>query len=163
MSDFEHRDREERIRLERIIERLVELLRDSLEKKSIAVSAKGELMPATIAVGGNGATFTFRELDVNGNTVPASGPITFASDTPSVAIIDAAAPVVNPDGSVSVQVDAVSAGTATISGVDPASQNQVAAADTLTVTASASGVAVSATGTLVANTSPVAPAVRTRQ
>jgi hypothetical protein len=154
MSTYE--EIEERKRLEHIIARLVDLLIAQLERPKIAVIAKGEIMPASIAVGGKGATFTFTEFAVgpDGVTlvkVPASGPIMFASDTPSVAVIDPAPPVVNADGSVSVQVDAVAPGTATISGVDPASQNKVAAADVLTVTAAAPLVATSATGVLTAN------------
>jgi len=153
MEFFERRNYKERERLERIIEKLVDLLAATLNNGSkIAITAKGKLMPASIVVGGKGATFTFTELAADGVTVvPASGPITFASDTPTVAVIDPAAPVTNPDGSVSVQVDAVGPGTATISGVDPASTNKVAAADVLTVTAATTPVAVSATGVLVAN------------
>src|SRR5277367_2838703 len=152
MSFFGQRNYKERGRLERIIEKLVDLLAETLNNGSkIAIKAKGKLMPASIVVGGKGATFTFTELAADGVTVvPVSGPITFESDTPSVAVIDAAA-VTNPDGSVSVQVDAVGPGTATISGVDPASTNKVAAADVLTVTAATTPVAVSATGVLVAN------------
>lgn len=152
MFGSEQRERAERERLERIIERLVELLKETLEKPKIAVTAKGELMPASIVVGGKGATFRFAELAADGVTiVPLSGPISFSSDTPSVAVIDPAAPVVNADGSVSVQVDAVGPGSAVISGSDPASTNKVAAADTLTVTAATGAVAVSATGVLTAN------------
>jgi hypothetical protein len=149
VSGFEQRDREERERLEKIIDRLIDLLFQN--SKKIAATARGELMPASIAVGGNGATFKFTELAADGVTiVPASGPITFASDTPAVAVIGNAPPVVNPDGSVSVQVVAVAAGKAVISGINPASANKVAAADSLTVTAAAA-VATSATGVLTAN------------
>jgi len=99
-------------------------------------------MPAKIAVGGKGATFTFTEFDGpngTGNVVPPSGPITYASDNTAVATVDATG-----------QVAAVSPGVANITGVDPASPNKVAAGDVVTVTAAAA-VAVSATGVLTAN------------
>jgi hypothetical protein len=135
----------------KIINRLLDFILEA--KTKIAVSAKGEIMPATIVVGGKGATFTFTEFDgaTPPNKVASSGPITFASDNPAVAVIDPAAPVVNADGSVSVQVDAVGPGIANITGVDSASQNKVAGGDVLTVTPAAAGVAVLATGALVAN------------
>lgn len=100
---------------------------------------------------GQSALFTFTEFDgLNGagNIVKASGPISFASDNMAVAVIDTTTPpVINPDGSISVKVIAASAGVASITGVDPASANKVAAGDVLTVTAPVQ-VALSATGVL---------------
>jgi len=134
------RENFERERLERIIERLVRIVDELLAKRGgIAVSAKGQIMPAKIAVGGKGATFTFTEFDGpngTGNVVPPSGPITYASDTPGVATVDQTG-----------QVTAVAPGSTVISGIDPASPNKVAAADVLTVSP-VQGVAVSATGVL---------------
>jgi hypothetical protein len=105
-----------------------------------AVSAKGKLMPATIHMNGNGATFVFTEFSGPGGTgdiVPPSGPITYSSSDLAVGSVDS-------NGNVA----AVGVGTCTISGSDPASENKVSASDTLTVTAA---VAVSATGVLTAN------------
>jgi Bacterial Ig-like domain (group 2) len=117
-----------------------------------AQSAKGELMPARIVVGGNGAKFTFTEYDGpngTGNVVAPSGPITYASDNTAVATVDSngnvTAVAANADGS-----DA----TCNISGLDPASTNMVTASDVCTVGAAAPPpppVAVSATGVLTAN------------
>ncbi len=114
-----------------------------------ARSAKGALMPATIQVGGKGATFTFTEFsgpNGTGSVVPPSGPITYASDNTAVATVDASGQVTavaaNADGSPA---------TANITGVDPASPNKVAAGDVITVTAAPPPVAVSATGVLTAN------------
>lgn len=161
-----HRDdeleREKRLlgiidRLLTIVDKFVD---DELQENqtAIAVFAKGENMPAKILVGGKGATFKFSEFDVSGDRVKASGPITFASDNPSVATVDGSLQVVNADGSVSVPVVAVAAnpdGTdafANITGVDPASKNKVAAGDVLTVGAAVpSNDAVTATGVLTAN------------
>jgi hypothetical protein len=152
VSCSEHLCREERRRLEHIIERLLKLIEFLLVKRNgIAVSAKGEVMPKTVSVG-QPSTFTFTEFDGpngTGNKGPASGPIEFASDNPAVATVDGNQQVVNADGSVSVAVVAVSAGVANITGVDRASKNQVAAGDTLTVTGGTTGfVALSATGVL---------------
>ena len=141
---------EERKALEWIIEQQSRLLRSQfdlisrlLDRNKISVSAKGQLMPAKITVGGKGATFKFTEFDGpngTGNIVPPSGPITYASDNAAVATVDT-------DGNVS----AVAPGTANITGVDPASTNKVAAGDVLTVTPAVGAVAVSATGVLTAN------------
>ena len=144
MSSWEFREREEREILEKIIERQTEIIRLLIEnKRRIAESAKGKNMPATIQVGGKGATFKFTEFDGpngTGNIVPPSGPIQYASDNTAIATVDA-----------SGNVTAVSAGTANITGVDPASANKVAAGDVLTVTPANAPVAVSATGVLTAN------------
>lgn len=103
-----------------------------------AKSAKGENVPATIVVNGNGAKFTFTEFDgANGagNAVAPAGPINYASDNTAVGTVDA-----------SGNVTAVGAGTCNISGQD--SVNGLTASDVLTVTGAA---AVSATGVLTAN------------
>ena len=118
-----------------------------------AVSAKGEVMPKTVEVGGP-VTFTFTEFAAPVGTatvgviVPESGPITFASDNTAVATVDGSQQVVNADNSISVPVVAVGPGTANITGVDPASANKVAAGDVLTVIPPPPPVAVTATGVL---------------
>lgn len=137
--------REERL----ILLELREILRDvrkilKAEGAPRAKSAKGVLMPATIQVGGLGATFTFTEFSGpagTGSIVPPLQPIVFASDNTAVATVDA-----------SGNVTAVAAGTANISGSDPG--NSLSASDVLTVQA-AQLVAVSATGVLTANVAPV--------
>jgi Big-like domain-containing protein len=143
MLDLGHVGKVEREVLYRIIEHLIGIIDDLLDRNKIAVSAKGQIMPAKIAVGGKGALFTFTEFDGpggTGNAVPPSGPITYASDNVAVATVDT-----------SGNVTAVSPGTANITGVDPASANKVAAGDVLTVTPAVGAVAVSATGVLTAN------------
>jgi hypothetical protein len=126
--------------LERKIDRIIRFLiaEEVEEEPKIAISAKGELMPASIHVNGHGATFTFTEFDGaggTGNKVPPLQPIVYASDNTAVATVDATG-----------QVAAIAAGTANISGTDPG--NSLTASDVLTVTAD---VAVSATGVLTAN------------
>lgn len=103
----------------------------------------------TVPVGGS-ALFTFTEFDgLNGTgaIIKPSGAILFESDNPAVAAVDNAAQVLNNDGSVSVPVTILGAGSANITGVDPTSANKVAAGDVLTVTP-APAVALSATGVL---------------
>jgi len=140
------------IQILRIVRRLYQEW-EEFEDQGIAVSAKGELllMSKTVAPGVK-TLFTFTEFDGpngTGNKVKASGPIVFASDNTSVATVDSATQRPNSDGfGVDVDVISVAVGVANITGVDPASQNKVAAGDTLTVTAPAGGVAVSATGVL---------------
>jgi len=119
---------------------LLREIRDLLEKLvgKPALSAKGELMPASIALNGNGAVFTFTEFDGRngtGNSVPPIGVIQYASDNAAVASVDA-----------SGNVTAIGVGTANISGTDPG--NGLTASDQLTVTPA---VALSATGVLTAN------------
>lgn len=158
----EHGEPENIFRLfEQLIRALIQWLKNHTSRE--AFSAEGKIMPARIVVGGNGATFRFTEfagLNGTGNVVPPSGPITFASDNPAVATVDNTTQVMNADGSVSVQVQAVAANpdgsdaTANITGVDPASANKVTAGDVLTVgaaTAPPPPVAQSATGVLTAN------------
>lgn len=157
----------ERVRLERIIERLTRIIESLLVES--AKSAKGENMPARIIVGGLGATFRFTEfagLNGTGDVVKPSGPIAFSSDNPAVATVDNASQVVNPDGSVSVQVTALGANpdgsdaTANISGIDSASANKVTASDVITVGLTVPPVvAQSATGVLTPNTA--VPAAKT--
>src|SRR5271170_6649899 len=106
-----------------LLEIAVSLKEIAADLKKSASSAKGVLMPATIHVNGNGATFVFTEFDGpngTGNVVPALQPIAYASSAPAVATVDA-----------SGNVTAVSAGTAVISGTDPG--NSLTASDTLTV------------------------------
>jgi hypothetical protein len=156
-------------RLLHIVEQLVDLLAET----KIAKYAKGKIMPARIVVGGLGATFKFTEFDgaTPPNIVPPKGPIAFSSDNPAVASVDSTQQVLNADGSVSVPVVAVGANadgsdaTANITGVDPASTNEVAAGDVITVGEAAAGgggtgVAVSATGVLTANTAAASAAFR---
>lgn len=119
---------------------LLEEIEELLEKSegTSAVSAKGELMPASIALNGHGALFTFTEFDGpngTGNKVPPIGVIAYASDNPAVATVDA-----------SGNVTAIGVGSALISGTDPG--NGLTASDQLTVTPA---VAISATGVLTAN------------
>lgn len=104
-----------------------------------AKSAKGELMPAIIKVGGAGAKFTFTEFagpSGTGAVVPASGPINYASDNTAVGVVDASGNV----------TDGGTAGTCNISGTD--SVLGLTASDVLTVEVE---VAQSATGVLTAN------------
>jgi len=123
----------------RLLCEVIELLRHILHRlPQHPKSATGELMPATISVGGNGATFTFKEWsgpNGSGHELPPAGPVSYTSDTPAVATVDA-----------SGQVTAVAAGNATITGTDSA--NGLSASDMLTVSPE---VAVSATGVLTAN------------
>lgn len=100
-------------------------------------------MPAQIQVAGT-ATATFLEWSGAGGTgvqVPPVGAVTYSSDTPAVATVD-------PNTGI---VTGVSAGTANISGADAG--NSLTASDVLTVVAAPPPVAVSATLTLVANSS----------
>jgi len=115
-------------------------------------------MPARILVGGKGATYTHTEFDALGVIVKPKVPINFASDSPGFATVAAdTTQVVNPDGSVSIQVQAVAANadgsdsSAVISGHNP--DTNLASADTLAIgpAATVGGVAVKATGVLVAN------------
>lgn len=153
MFHNEQHCREERERLERAIERLLDIVDDLLDRKMLAAqSATGELMSKTVLPGVK-SLFTFTEWDGpngTGNKVKASGPITFASDNTAVATVDNATQRLNADG-VSIDVDVVSgmqAGIANITGVDSASPNKVAAGDVLTVSPVIQGVAVSATAKL---------------
>ena len=131
--------REGKCLLSEVLADLVEIL-DFLKKMggTSAVSAKGELMPASIALNGHGAFFTFTEFDGpngTGNKVPPIGVVTYASDNPAVATVDS-----------SGNVSAIGVGTANISGTDPG--NSLTASDQITVTPA---VAISATGVLTAN------------
>src|SRR5580698_3846563 len=97
-------------------------------------------MPATVVIGGT-ANSLFQEWtgpNGTGTVVPNAGAIAYTSSNPAVATVDPASGVAT----------GVSAGTATITGTDPA--NNLTASDTLTVNAS-TGTAVSATLTLTAN------------
>lgn len=97
-------------------------------------------MPATIHVNGNGATAAppaFQEFtgpNGTGASVPVIGPLTYASDAPAVATVDA-----------NGLITAVAPGTANITVTDTG--NSLSASDVLTVTAAT---AVSATLALVA-------------
>lgn len=114
---------------------------DAVSATLIFVDEKGEiLMPATIAVGGKGAIAVYAEFDGpngTGNRLPAAGPVTFTSNNPAAATVDA-----------SGNVTAVAAGTSIITGAD--ATNGLSASDTVTVTA-AVVTAQSATMTIVAN------------
>jgi len=93
-------------------------------------------MPASIAMGGHGATFKFTEFtgpNGTGTVVPPVGTVTYASDNIGVGRVDATG-----------QVTAFGIGTCNISGTDPG--NGLTASDVLTVTG-----AISATGILTAN------------
>jgi hypothetical protein len=119
-----------------LLKQILEALKN-LEGPS-AQSAKGELMPASIALNGHGAIFAFTEFDGlngTGNMVPPIGVIAYASDNLAVATVDA-----------SGNVTAVGVGSANISGTDPG--NGLTASDQLTVTPA---IALSATGVLTAN------------
>lgn len=112
---------------------------------SAKLTIEGVGMPATIQVGGTGATAVFTEFDGlngTGNVAQDGGPVAFASSAPAVATVDPA----------SGAITAVAPGTATISGTDSA--NQLTASDTVTVTA---GAPQSATLVVTANP-PAAPA-----
>lgn len=100
----------------------------------------GGTMPATILVGGT-ANSLFQEWtgpNGTGTVVPNAGAPAFVSDNPAVATVDPTSGVAT----------GVSAGTASISGTDPA--NSLTASDVLTVNAVATP-AVSATLTLSPN------------
>jgi len=93
-------------------------------------------MPATIVMGGHGATFKFTEWSGPNGTGTIEAPIgtvTYASDNIGVGRVDATG-----------AVTAFGVGTCNISGTDPG--NGLTASDVLTVTG-----AVSATGVLTAN------------
>lgn len=93
-------------------------------------------MPATIQIGGKGATAVFTELNAQGGTVaPIDAPV-FVSSDPTIATVDPA----------SGAVAAVAVGTATISASDAG--NSLSASDTVTVTPAP---AVSATLVVTAN------------
>jgi hypothetical protein len=103
-------------------------------------------MPASIAIGGLGATAVFTEFSgANGTGVtvaPEQTPV-FSSSDVTIATVDQSGNVV-----------AVAVGTATISATDPG--NSLTASDTVTVTAA---VATSATLVVTANVAaPAAPA-----
>jgi len=96
-------------------------------------------MPASIAVGGKGATAVFTEFSGPAGTgvvVAPVGAVTFASDNTAVATVDPS----------SGAVTAVAVGTANISGTDAG--NSLTASDVITVTPA---VAESATLVLTAN------------
>ena len=98
-------------------------------------------MPATVIVGGT-ASPLFQEWtgpSGTGTVVPNAGAPAFTSSNPAVATVDPASGVAT----------GVSAGTAVISGTDPA--NNLTASDTLTVNAPPPPPAVSATLSLTAN------------
>jgi Bacterial Ig-like domain (group 2) len=93
-------------------------------------------MPATIQIGGKGATAVFTELNAQGGSVaPITAPA-FTSSDPTIATVDPA----------SGAVAAVAVGTATISATDAG--NGLTASDTVTVTPAP---AVSATLVVTAN------------
>jgi hypothetical protein len=105
---------------------------------SATLTFKGDIMPATILVGGT-ANSLFQEWtgpNGTGTVLPNAGAIAYTSSNPAVATVDPASGIAT----------GVSAGSATISGSDPV--NSLTASDTLTVTAPA---AQSATLTLTAN------------
>jgi hypothetical protein len=129
---------------------ILEEIRNALRKKEAASatltfknSTGGTSMSALINVGGT-ATATFLEWsgpNGTGSQVPPVGAVTYASDNPAVA-------TVNPNTGIAT---GVSAGTANISGADAG--NSLTASDVLTVQAAPPPPAVSATLTLVANSS----------
>jgi hypothetical protein len=97
-------------------------------------------MPATIQVGGHGATFVFTEFtgpNGTGSIINPVGVVAYTSSNTGVGTVDT-----------SGNVSAVAPGTCNIVGTDPG--NGLTASDVLTVTAS-SIVAQSATGVLTAN------------
>jgi len=96
-------------------------------------------MPATIQVGGHGATFVFTEFtgpNGTGSVINPVGVVSYATSNPGVGTVDA-----------SGNVSAVGAGTCNIVGTDPG--NGLTASDVPTVVAAAT--AQSATGVLTAN------------
>lgn len=98
-------------------------------------------MPATILVGGT-ASSLFQEWtgpNGTGTVVPNAGAIQYTSDNPAVATVDPSSGVVT----------GVSAGSANITGTDPA--NSLSASDSVTVNTPPPPPAVSATLTLTAN------------
>ena len=140
----------QQIQILRIVRRLYQEW-EEFEDQGISISATGALEMKTVAPGIK-SLFTFTEFDGSsgtGNKVKPSGPITFASDNTAVATVDGNTQRPSADGfGVDVDVISVGVGVANITGVDPASQNKVAAGDTLTVTSPVQAIAVSATGVL---------------
>lgn len=112
--------------------------------QSATLMLKGDLaMPATIQVGGS-ATATYLEWSGPSGTgvqVPPTGTVSYSSDTPGVATVD-------PNTGI---CSGVGPGTTNISGTD--SGTGLSASDVLTVQAAPPPPAVSATLTLVANSS----------
>ena len=120
------------------------------QANSATLKLNGGTMPATVVVGATG-TATFLEWtgpSGTGSQIAPVGAVTYASDTPAVATVD-------PNTGIAT---GISAGTANISGTDAG--NSLTASDVLTVTAAPPPVAVSATLTLVANSSAPAQASR---
>lgn len=131
-------------RSEREIRHLREAVRELLGRRARSatltfINQRGEIMsqPLTVHLNDAPGTAVFTEFDGangSGNKVPAIGPVTFGSDNPSVATVDAST------GSLTY----VSAGVANISGTDAG--NGLTDSSALTVSAA---VAVSATLALV--------------
>jgi hypothetical protein len=120
----------------RLIIRYLALEEQAKETKHGAMSARGELNMLSVKVGDKGIKFTFTEFDGpngTGGIIKPTGKILFASDSPA-ATVDNTTQVQNADGSVTVDIQAVSAGVAHITGVDTADPNAIAAGDVLTVT-----------------------------
>lgn len=124
----------ERKRLEWIVEQQAILLRSQFDLISQLLNRKSNAVRALLRLDNmqNAKLATFTEQDAQGNPVKPSGPITFASDNPSVATIDSTQQQLSADGfSVTCPVVSVpgATGTANITGVDSASPNKVAAGD----------------------------------
>lgn len=108
--------------------------------RSAILTLNGGRMPATIQVGGKGAVAVFTEFDGpngTGNPVAPVGVVSFTSDDPSIANVDA-----------SGVVTAVAPGSTNIKGTDPG--NGLSASDVITVVP-APVLAQSATLVLTAN------------
>ncbi len=119
---------------------VLEIIHLLLRPQSATLTFKELQMPANILVGGT-ANSLFQEWtgqNGTGDVVPSAGSISFSSDNPAVATVDPASGVAT----------GVSAGTANITGTDPA--NNLTASDVLTVNAPPPPPAVSATLQLTA-------------
>jgi hypothetical protein len=120
---------------------VLEIIHLLLRPQSATLRFTGGTMPATILVGAT-ANSLFQEWtgpSGTGTVVPNAGAPAFTSDNPAVATVDPASGVAT----------GVSAGTANITGVDPA--NNLTASDVLTVNTVAPPPAQSATLTLTPN------------
>jgi hypothetical protein len=139
---FKCRCKEELDRIERKLQDL-EWKVDFLIRSTLGLAVAAKLtiegdstMPATIQIGGKGATAVFTELNAQGGTVaPIDAPV-FVSSAPAIATVDPA----------SGAVVAVAVGEATISASDAG--NGLSASDTVTVVPAP---AVSATLVVTAN------------
>jgi len=138
------------------LDRILRALRHIIEEWEEFEDEPQDAISATIEISKGDTMFTkatFKEFDVNGKQVAASGPIAFASDNAAV-VIDSSQQTLDADGlSVNcplTEVPQSTAQAANVTGVDPASANKVAAGavDNVPAATGGGGAATSATLTL---------------